>query len=358
MIMCQTAQIRRFFKGIIDSTLREGCQFRSADFALKDMEKIFFILGSMGIDYIEVGNPAAAAVRSMLVPLLRDRPHKAPRVLSHIRNHSGDLRAAADCGVDGINILCSVDPDRLSDFGINRMEYLQRLQTNIRTAAEEGLEVRFGIEAFFEQPLDRCMDIIALADSEKISRLCFSDTLGSALNWEVYERISHLRSLTGIDFEVHLHNDLGHAVSNALTALAAGANWVDTSLLGIGERTGITPLSTLLINLHLIDPGLTARYELHTLTSAENYVSALCGIETPVNLPTNTQNGFAHKAGIHLDAILSLGPEKYEPLDPELIGNQRNLIVNTPISGKTTAGDVHIFEMGRKRPGSKLRKPE
>lgn len=347
MIMCQTEQIRRHFKGIIDSTLREGIQFRSANFDLEDMEHIFILLGRIGVDFIEVGNPVSEAVRSLIVPLLQNRPHSFPRVLSHIRNHVRDVREALACGVDGINVLCSIDPDRLKNMGLSRNEFLKRLRRNIRTATNAGLEVRLGIEAFFDQPLERSQDVIALAESEKVSRICLPDTLGRAMNWEVYERISSLRAHTAVEFEVHMHNDLGHAVSNALAALAAGANWIDTSLLGIGERTGITPLSSLLINLHMIDPQLTDRYQLHILTEAENHISNICGIETPVNLPTNTQNGFAHKAGIHLDAIIALGPHKYEPLAPDLIGNRRKLIINTPISGKTTSKDVRRFELNQ-----------
>ena len=345
MIMCQTDQIRRHFKGIIDSTLREGFQFRSANFSPEDMERIFNLLECIGIDYIEVGNPASKIVRGLIAPLLQNRTNRSPRVLSHIRNHTGDLRQALGCGVEGINILCTLDPDRLNNMGVSRIEYLKRLRLNIRTAVAAGLEVRLGIEAFFDQPLARCKDIIALSESEKVARICLSDTLGRAMNWEVYKRISSLRILYTVDFEVHLHNDLGHAVSNALAALTAGANWIDTSLLGIGERTGITPLSSLLINLHMLDPRLVDRYRLNMLTEAENHISNLCGIETPVNLPTNRVNGFAHKAGIHLDAILALGPQKYEPLAPELIGNQRKLITNTPISGKTTSKDIHRFEL-------------
>jgi len=347
--MPPTHSILDNFKGIVDSTLREGFQFRGADFPARDMRNIFSDLARIGVDYIEVGNPAAPAVRARILAVLPGRREKAPRVLSHIRNHADDLRAALRCGVDGVNLLCSVDPDRLTAMRLSRGEYLARLRDNLAAAHREGLETRVGIESFFDQPPAASDEVIALAADAGASRICLSDTLRRALGWEVEERIRAARKRFRIDIEVHFHNDLGHAVSNALIAVAAGANWVDTSLLGIGERTGITPLSSLLINLHLIDPGLTARYHLTSLTAAECRVSRACRMDMPIHLLTNPRSGFAHKAGIHLDAVLHLGPEKYEPLPPQLIGNRRNLVVGTPISGKATRGDVRKFEERRRR---------
>ncbi len=125
--------------------------------------------------------------------------------------------------------------------------------------------------------------------------------------------------------------------------MRAGANWVDTSLLGIGERTGITPLSALLVNLYNIRKDTISKYNLKFITEAENYVAKVCNIEVPINLITNLFNGFAHKAGIHLNALINFGPSKYEPLPPNLIGNKRQLIIKSIVSGKTDEKDVLDF---------------
>jgi isopropylmalate/homocitrate/citramalate synthase len=95
--------------------------------------------------------------------------------------------------------------------------------------------------------------------------------------------------------------------------------------------------------LSRIDPELISHYNLSLLTVAENYVSKVCNIEMPINLVTNRVNGFAHKAGIHLDALIKFGPEKYESFSPRLIGNNRNLIINSIVSGKTSYSDVKRF---------------
>jgi 2-isopropylmalate synthase len=102
-------------------------------------------------------------------------------------------------------------------------------------------------------------------------------------------------------------------------------------------------LSSLLVNLFVLDPGIAERYDLSLLTEAEGFVARLCGIDMPPHLITNPVNGFAHKAGIHLNALLKFGPQKYEPLPPGVIGNRRNLVIKSPISGRTTEAEIEEF---------------
>jgi len=333
--MSEQKKILHNFKGIIDSTLREGYQFLKANFSLKEKKTILSYLIKIGVDYIEVGNPVKREIQEMIIELMRYSKKGSTKVLSHIRNHKHDLEKALESQVNGVSILCTVDPERLSSMKMTLPRYIKRLEQNILLAKENHLEVRVGVEDVFNQPLDRIFKIYDLAQKLRVERIGMADTLGKAMNWEVFRRISDIRCCFTVDIEVHFHNDLGHAVSNALTALQAGANWVSTTLLGIGERTGITPLSSLLVNLYLLKPELAIRYNLGLLTKAENYVSRICGIEMPINLMTNPFNGFSHKAGIHLDALIRFGPHKYELLSPEVIGNKRNLVVGSLISGKS-----------------------
>lgn len=342
--MNENKQILKNFRGIIDSTLREGFQFSKANFSLDEQKTIFAYLAKIGIDYVEVGNPARAEIRQMIRELVRSRNGSSTKILSHIRNHEHDVEKAVESGVDGINILCTVDPERLAAMAKTGQEYRAALIRNIETAKARGLEVRVGVEDFFGQPESQSLEIYLLSASLGADRVALADTLGKAMSWEVCRRIKDLRRNIGTALEVHFHNDLGHAVGNALAALQAGANYVSASLLGIGERTGITPLSSLLVNLYVLDQEVGKRYDLSLLTQAENYISEICGIETPPNLMTNPSNGFAHKAGIHLDALVKFGPHKYELLPPQLIGNRRALVVGTLLSGKTARRDIRKFQ--------------
>ena len=332
------------FKGVIDSTLREGFQFSRANFTPGQQVKILGYLDKIGVDYVEVGNPARAEVRDMVEALVRRKRPGGPKILSHVRNHDGDIGRALDCGADGVNILCTADLERLAGMGLSFETYLERLGRSIRLAKERQAEVRVGVEDFFGQDRDRIHAIYSLAEACGVDRVAAADTLGKTMPWEAAAEVQELRRRLTVDIEVHFHNDLGHAVSNALAAVRAGANYVSASLLGIGERTGITALSSLLANLYVIDDRVGARYDLKWLTPAERYISKICGMEMPPHLITNPTNGFAHKAGIHLDAIIRFGPQKYELLSPAVVGNKRNMIIGTILSGKTDESDVRRLE--------------
>jgi len=273
--MHEQRKILENFKGIIDSTLREGFQFSRANFSLKAQKKIFSYLSRIRVDYIEVGNPVKPEIRDMIAAVLGRKSARRARVLCHIRNRRADVEAALACGVEGVNILCLADPDRLAGIGLMRQEYLSDLERNIGMAKANGLEVRVGVEDFFGQPEELSREIHERADALGVDRIAVADTLGKTMGWEVDQRIGDLRSRIAADIEVHFHNDLGHSVSNSLAALQAGANWVSATLLGIGERTGITPLSSLLINLHLLAMEEMGRYDLSLLTRAETFVSRL-----------------------------------------------------------------------------------
>jgi isopropylmalate/homocitrate/citramalate synthase len=266
------------------------------------------------------------------------------KVLAHIRNHPYDTAAAIDSGVAGVNILCTADAERLAAMGLSPEAYRERLSGNVRLAKGRGLEVRVGVEDFFGLEPQAGLELYQVAVTCGADRLAVADTLGKTMAWEVFRRLRGLRRRFLVDIEAHFHNDLGHAVSNAIVALRAGANWISTSLLGLGERTGITPLSSFLANLCLLDGRAAGRYDLCWLTLAETYVARVCGIDMPPHLMTNKSNGFAHKAGLHLDALVKFGPHKYECLDPRTIGNKRSLIIGTSVSGKTTAAQVEGFE--------------
>lgn len=336
--------IRAHFKGIVDSTLREGFQFAGADFSLDDQRAIFDSLVRLGVEIVEVGNPIQPEIRERISALRRRKRGKAPRLFAHIRNVERDIRAAAESGVDGVSVLCTADAERLSAMGRTPAGDRRKLQENIALARSAGLDVRVGVEDFFGRPLRDCFELYAAAEAAGAARLALADTLGKAQGWEVARRVAALRRRTALDIEAHFHNDLGQAVSNAVWAVRCGANWISASLLGIGERTGITPLSSFLANLYVLDPELAGRYRMVELTAAEGLVSRLCGIDVPHHLMTSPANGFAHKAGIHLDALMKFGPGKYEPLSPRVVGNVRRLVLHSLISGKTNEVQVREFE--------------
>lgn len=341
--MKSNKNISKNFKGIIDTTLREGFQFVKANFSKNEQMQIFEYLLNIGVDYIELSNPTNQVIKKTIKILLKNKGKSKTKILAHVRNRLTDLKNAADIGIDGVNILCTADHERLSSMKSNLESHLEELENNVYYAKKHQLEVRVSVEDSFTQSQTNTMKIFNKALFLNVERIGIADTLGRAMRWEITKLVKKIKKLFGTDIELHLHNDLGQAISNTLAGLAAGANWIDTTLLGIGERTGIVSLSQLLTNLYILNPNLTQKYNLKILTDAENYIAHICHIETPFNLITNKTNGFAHKAGIHLNALIKHGPKKYELFPPDLIGNKRTLVYNTTLSGRTSQQDIEKF---------------
>lgn len=333
--------IHQYFHGIIDSTLREGLQFHSANYTLEDQITIITLLNNLNVEYIELPNPSCHRLNDDLQKIISLFPNT--KFLAHIRNHPSDFHVASQLHLAGINILCTADLDRLASMKKTLQMYLQTLAQNIKQAQSKSLQVRVSVEDYFNQPTQISQHIIEFADSLGVDRIGIADTLGGAMPWNIQQKVTELRKAISADIEVHVHNDLSQATSNALLALQSGANWINTTLLGVGERTGITSLSSLLCSLHVIDPSLTSKYRLTNLTYAEQTMADILGISIPFNMISNPQTGFTHKAGIHLDAIKKHGTQKYELFSPHLIGHQgRRFIVGSPISGKTQLNQLPL----------------
>lgn len=160
-----------------------------------------------------------------------------------------------------------------------------------------------------------------------------ADTVGCANPRQVYELVRTLRGVVNCDIEIHLHNDTGMAIANAYTALEAGATHIDTSVLGIGERVGITPLGGLVACLYAANPEyVKAKYNLGMLREIENLVAEAVEVNVPFMNPITGYCAFTHKAGIHAKAILN-NPSTYEILKPEDFGLTRYVSIGHRLTG-------------------------
>lgn len=135
------------------------------------------------------------------------------------------------------------------------------------------------------------------------------------------------------DIECHFHNDTGCAIANAYTALEAGATHIDTSILGIGERNGITPIGGLLARMYAADKEyIKGKYNLEKLRDLENIVAEAVNVSIPFNNYITGYCAFTHKAGIHAKAILA-NPSTYEILNPADFGQTRYVHIGSRLTG-------------------------
>jgi len=177
------------------------------------------------------------------------------------------------------------------------------------------------------------LTVYRAVDALGVDRVGIADTVGVARPREVYELVSVLRSMVDCDIEFHGHNDTGCAVANSYCALEAGATHVDTSVLGIGERNGITPLGGLVARLYAEDPALVKdKYDLPLLVEIDSYVADVVEISVPFSNYITGATAFTHKAGIHAKAMIN-SPKTYEILDPKDFGLQRYIDITNRLAG-------------------------
>ncbi|KAJ4062896.1 homocitrate synthase lys21 [Fusarium oxysporum] len=335
---------------IIESTLREGEQFSNAFFTRENKVKIATMLSDFGVDYIELTSPVSSQASYDDCKHICSLGLKA-KILTHVRCNMDDAKRAVECGVDGVDLVIGTS-SFLREYSHGKsMEMIQKTAIEvIEYVKSQGVEVRFSSEDSFRSDL---VDILALykaVDKAGVNRVGIADTVGGATPRMVYDLVRTLRGVVGCDIETHFHDDTGCAVANAVTALEGGATHVDTSVLGIGERNGITPLGALMARMVVTAPEYTkTHYKLPKLKEIEEYVASVVQVNIPFNNPITGFCAFTHKAGIHAKAILA-NPSTYEIIDPALFGLTRYVNITSRITG-WNAVKGRISQLGLDGPG-------
>uniref|UniRef100_A0A0D2XB91 Pyruvate carboxyltransferase domain-containing protein n=1 Tax=Fusarium oxysporum (strain Fo5176) TaxID=660025 RepID=A0A0D2XB91_FUSOF len=219
-----------------------------------------------GVDYIELTSPVSSQASYDDCKHICSLGLKA-KILTHVR--LDDAKRAVECGVDGVDLVIGTS-SFLREYSHGKsMEMIQKTAIEvIEYVKSQGVEVRFSSEDSFRSDL---VDILALykaVDKAGVNRVGIADTVGGATPRMVYDLVRTLRG------------------KNAVTALEGGATHVDTSVLGIGERNGITPLGALMARMVVTAPEYTkTHYKLPKLKEIEEYVASVVQVNIPFNNP-------------------------------------------------------------------------
>ena len=339
---------------VIDSTLREGQQtsllhdHHKYFFTRADKEEILRALIIYGVKFVELFAPVVspqerddfAALRAVRDALVTQKGYTF--LLAHVRCHPRDVESAIAAGADGLNFYFGTSPESRQ---FNHGSDLDRLAGTARTLLEDvrrnhpQLIVRFSGEDAFRTSLN---DLYRVYDevAPYVHRLGMPDTVGVATPGEVAERVAALCSrYSPTAFEGHFHDDRGLSLINALTAVQHGLRYVNTTVCGIGERSGITSLTALLFNLYedrdydkLEGFNLRGSYPLNVL--AADKLKMLVPPQEPVSLTNRT-----HTAGVHQSAVLR-GAASYEAHPLDQFGVNETEILLGPLSGWNI---IHYF---------------
>ncbi len=320
---------------IIESTLREGEQFSTATFTTREKIEIAALLDDFGVEMIEMTSPCASPQSEADIRAVVAERFNA-RILTHVRCNRDDVQRAIDTGVDGVDVLIGTSPQLMQHSHGKSIPQIIELAADVLTFAREqapDIILRFSTEdSFRSREFDLLLVYLSVAELGLVNRLGVADTVGVALPQQVYAMVHQLVRLTGLDVEFHGHNDSGCAIANACAALEAGATHIDTTILGIGERNGITPLGGLVARLYTLNRDYVTKYHLSLLPKIDRMIAERCNLDIPFNNYITGASAFIHKAGIHAKAVLA-DPSTYEILKPEDFGLSREVTIGHRLTG-------------------------
>ncbi len=331
---------------LYDTTLRDGGQAEGVSFSLPDKLRIASRLDALGIQYIEGGWPGSNPKDMAFFREIRRCPLKQARIVAFGSTRRGGLRVEKD---ENVAALLAARTPSIAVFGKSWLLHVTDVlrvspETNIIMIREtvsylksKGREIIYDAEHFFDgyrdDPRYAEATLRAAADAGA-DFLVLCDTNGGCLPEDIYSITKEISRQLPPALGIHAHNDGGLGVANSLAAVRAGAVMVQGTINGYGERTGNANLCTIVPNLVLKmkRPALSRR-QLKKLGEVSRFVDEMANITPDTRAPFIGASAFAHKGGMHVDAVRK-NPKTFEHIDPSSVGNRRRILVSE-LSGKS-----------------------
>ncbi len=331
---------------IYDTTLRDGSQSEDVSFTVEDKVRIAHKLDELGASYIEGGWPGS-----------NPRDVEFFKKIKHSSLHNARLtafgstrhpsRKAEDDPV--LRQLLEAETETVTVFGkswdlhvteaLNTTldENLHMIDDTVTFLKKAGVEVIFDAEHFFDgykKNPDYAMKVLKAAESAGADWLIPCETNGGSMPWEVREIFTKVKEACSTRLGIHTHNDSETAVANALTAIQCGAEQVQGTINGYGERCGNANLVSIIPNIKLkMGLDCVTDEQMKNLKEVSAFVDELANKSHWNHQPYVGKSAFAHKGGIHVSAIQK-NRETYEHIDPKFVGNRQRILISD-LSGKS-----------------------
>ncbi len=331
---------------IYDTTLRDGTQGEEICFSVEDKMMIARQLDELGIDYIEGGWPGSNPRDAAFFKRARHLRLRRARLVAfgstchprHRADEDPNLRALLEAETPTVTIFGkSWDRHVTTALNTTLERNLELIGDSIAHLKAAGREVIFDAEHFFDgfraNP-EYALATLLVAERAGADVIVLCDTNGGTLPQHLMEMIDVVRPRLRTRLGIHTHNDSDLAVANAIAAVERGVTHVQGTINGYGERCGNANLCSIIPILELKMGYMTIGPEaLRRLTSVARFVSELANMPLRSTQPFVGRSAFAHKAGVHVSAVLK-DPSTYEHIPPEAVGNARRVLVSD-LSGRS-----------------------
>ncbi|MDP4095087.1 MAG: citramalate synthase [Bacillota bacterium] len=335
-----------------DSTLRDGAQAQGISFTVEDKLKIVSRLDRLGIKYIEAGNPGSnpkdleffERVQKLKLNNAKIIAFGSTRKVNLSVQEDANVKSLLTAGTSAVTIFGKSWDFHVTDILKTSLdENISMIYDTISFFKAKGKEVVFDAEHFFDgykaNP-EYAMKTLETAFNAGADSLCLCDTNGGAFPQEIFDITSLVVGTFKCQIGIHCHNDNGMAVANSIMAIQAGAVQVQGTMNGYGERCGNANLCTIIPNVQLkLEYECIPRENVSFLTQTARYVSEIANIIHDERAPYVGRFAFAHKAGMHADAV-NKNSIAYEHIEPEIVGNERTFLMSE-VAGRSAV--LHII---------------
>jgi len=325
---------------IFDTTLRDGQQTTGVNFSVSDKISIAKALNELGIDYIEGGWPGANPTDDQFFN--RDLKLANTTLTAFGMTRRPGKSSANDPGLNSLinskaKTICIVGKSSLFQvkeaLKIKENENLNMITESISEIKKNSKESIFDAEHFFDgYKFNKEYSIKCIKSAYKAGArwVVLCDTNGGTLPDEIYKIVKEVTDFVpGKNLGIHTHNDTDNAVANTLAAINAGARHVQGTINGIGERCGNANLISLIPTLMFkTNFEINIKKEnVKLLSKTSKILNEILNIPQFKQAPYVGEFAFSHKGGLHASAV-EKNPSTYEHIDPELVGNSRNVIIS------------------------------
>ena len=348
---------------VLDTTLRDGEQAPGCSMKLEEKLRVAKQLERLRVDFIEAGFPVASpddleAVRAIA------REIKDCGVAAMCRATTGDISCACEALRHAARprlhmVMAASDIHLRHKLAMSREQALEHAVASVRFAKRHIADIQYSPEDCTRADPAFLIEMLNAVAAEGVTLINLTDTVGYLTPPEAAELVRFVKENLhdkSIPVGIHCHDDLGMAVGNTVSAVMAGADHVECTIGGIGERAGNAALEEVVMALHTRSAytDCTTGVVTRELYQANKLLHSLLEREIPPNKAIVGDNAFAHEAGIHQHGVLQ-NPLTYEIMKPETVGRHKSAFVLGKHSGKAALAQ-RLEEMGFQLDAAELRK--